>query len=58
MKKNTVNIDLTQVPKYQMELLCHDILDGCKKFYADPENVKKYEEWKSKKMLNRVDYSV
>lgn len=49
MENKKVKIDLSQVPKYQMELLCHDILEGCKKFYSDPENVKKFEEWKAKK---------
>lgn len=41
-------IDVSQIPKYQMDALCQTILDGCKKFYADPKNVKKYEEWRAK----------
>lgn len=44
-----VKIDVSQIPKYQVDLLCHDILEGCKKFYSDPENVKKFEEWKAKR---------
>lgn len=48
-KNNHVKIDVSKIPKYQVKLLCHDILEGCKKFYSDPENVKKFKAWKGKR---------
>ncbi len=47
--ENDIHIDLSQVPKYQMDSLCKAILEGCKKFYADPKNVEAYEKWKAEK---------
>ena len=48
-----VEIDINQIPPYQMWLLCKSILEACQKFYSDPENVKKYEEWKRAKEENK-----
>lgn len=33
----------------QMRLLSKVLLDVCKRFYADPENMKKFEAWKSER---------
>ena len=44
-----IEIDVNQISPYQMRLLCKTLLDACHKFYSDPENVKKYEEWKRSK---------
>ena len=40
---NMKNINLSD---YQVERLAKATLDACKKFYSDPQNVKKFEEWK------------
>ena len=44
---NLENISLTE---WQMQSLARAALEGCKRFYADPDNVKKLEEWKEKRM--------
>ena len=44
-----VELDINQIPPYQMRLLCKTPLEACRKFYSYPENVKKYEEWKRSK---------
>jgi hypothetical protein len=44
---NLENISLTE---WQMQSLARAALEGCKRFYADPENVKKLDEWKEKRM--------
>ena len=44
---NLENISLTE---WQMQSLARAALEGCKRFYADPDNVKKFEEWKEKRM--------
>ena len=48
-----VEIDINQIPPYQMRLLCKTILEASQKYYSDPENVKKYEEWKRAKEDNK-----
>lgn len=42
---NLENISLSQ---WQMDRFARATLDACKRFYSDPENVKKFEEWKAK----------
>ena len=43
---NLENISLTE---FQTRQLARAILDECEKFYSNPENVKRFEEWKAKK---------
>lgn len=43
---NIENISLTE---FQTRQLARAILDECEKFYSNPENVKRFEEWKAKK---------
>lgn len=43
---NLENISLTE---FQTRQLARTILDECEKFYSNPENVKRFEEWKKKK---------
>lgn len=39
-------IDVNKIPKFQMDMLCRTLLESVRRFYEDPENVRKYEEWK------------
>lgn len=43
---NMENLAFSEV---QMRLLSKALLDACKKFYADPENMKKFEAWKAER---------
>ncbi len=43
---NSENISLTE---WQMQSLARAALEVCERFYADPDNVKKLEEWKEKR---------
>ena len=47
MDDNKLKIDLSQIPERQMNGLCKALLDACKRYYSDPENLRKYEEWKA-----------
>lgn len=42
------------ITEEQWTSLAQAVLDGCRKFYADPENVKKFEEWKKQRQAQRV----
>ncbi len=43
------NLENISLAEWQIQSLARTALEGCKRFYADPENVKKFEEWKGKK---------
>ena len=47
MNNQPPKIDVSQIPEWQMNQLCRTLLDACKRYYSDPENVRKYEEWKA-----------
>lgn len=48
MDENKPEIDLNQMPE-AMEQFYRTIVDACKKYYSDPENMRKYEEWNEKR---------
>lgn len=48
-----VNIDVSLIPESDVRLLCQTILEAVKKYYADPQNLKHYEEWKKERELNK-----
>ena len=35
------------VTNWKMNCLARAILDGARRFYSDPENVRRFEEWKN-----------
>ena len=37
------------IPDYVMDNLARALIDAARQFYSDPENVRKYEEWKARK---------
>lgn len=37
------------IPEHVMESLARATIDAAKRFYSDPENVRKFEEWKARK---------
>ena len=41
------NMENIAVSDFQMRMLSKALLDACKRFYADPENMKKFEAWKA-----------
>ena len=41
-------IDCTQIPRVQMDILCRTLLAGIERFYFDPENLRRYEAWLQK----------
>lgn len=47
MDNQNPKIDVSRIPEWQMNQLCRTLLDACKRYYSDPENVRKYEEWKA-----------
>ena len=48
ISEEAYNIENISLSEYQTEQLAKALLEACQRFYSDPENVKKYEEWKKK----------
>jgi len=46
ISQQTYNLENIALSDYQMESLAKEILEAFKRFYSDPQNVKKFEEWK------------
>lgn len=40
-----VQIDLSKVPKFEMDSLCRTINRAMEAFYEDPKNVAEFEAW-------------
>lgn len=37
------------VPAHVVDSMARGLIDACRKFYEDPENVRRFEEWKARK---------
>ncbi|MCD8054949.1 MAG: hypothetical protein LUF00_13145 [Lachnospiraceae bacterium] len=46
MEENNFKIDLSQIPDFELEMLCRSLIKACEKFYSDPKNVERFEAWK------------
>ena len=38
-------IDPSKIPAADLRVLCATVIDGVRRFYADPENQRQYYEW-------------
>ena len=47
--QETYNLENISLSDWQKEQLARATLEACRKFYSDPENVKKYEAWKAER---------
>ena len=47
------NLQNVSISEFQAELLAWALLPSIYEFYADPENVRKFEEWKADKEDNK-----
>ena len=47
MDDHKPQIDVSKIPEWKMNQLCRAILDACRRYYSDPENMREYEEWKA-----------
>ena len=43
------NLENISLSDWQKEQLARATLEDCRKFYSDPENVKKYESWNAER---------
>ena len=49
-----VKINTSQIPETEAKLLAMTFLDAIKKFYSDPKNVEKFQEWKKNRYAETV----
>ena len=48
-----IRIDISQIPAVESQLLGATFFAAVKRFYSNPENVKKFEEWKRQKQTTQ-----
>lgn len=48
------NMENVVPDEFAMKGLCSYLVKECEKYYSDPENVKKFEEWKAKKYGTQI----
>ena len=44
-----VKICPTKIPAAELRVLCATVLDAVKDYYSDPENQRRFEQWKHEK---------
>jgi hypothetical protein len=49
----TVQIDISQIPTADTRNLSQTFLTAVRRFYDNPENLKKFEDWKKRKEQNQ-----
>ena len=47
---SNVRIDCAQIPRIEVKILCHTLVSSAERFYDDPENRRRFEEWQRKRM--------
>lgn len=55
ISEETYNLENISLSEDQTEQLARATYEACKRFYADPENVKRFEEWKANKENDVVE---
>ena len=50
-----IRIDTSIIPDLELQILASTVIDAAQKFYSDPENVRKFEEWKAHKNTDASD---
>lgn len=46
---STIQVTPADIPDYVMDNLAYALLEAVDRFYRDPENVRRYEEWEARK---------
>lgn len=49
-----VKIDCAQIPRVEVNNLCRTFLAAIERFYEDPENRKRFEEWQRKRQMVNI----
>lgn len=49
---NTVRAE--HIPDHVMDSLARGLVEAARRFYEDPDNVRKFEEWKARKEANHA----
>lgn len=48
-KLNSTKVTPADIPDHVKDSLARALLDAARRFYSDPENVRRFEEWKARK---------
>lgn len=53
ISKENYNMENVSLSDFQVKQLAKALILACEKFYADPENVRRYEAWKAEREANK-----
>lgn len=45
MKNNQIKIDCAKIPPIELKILCKTFVAAIEKFYDDPKNRERFEQW-------------
>lgn len=45
----TTDAKKIEIPEFELNQFARFVADACKEFYSDPENVKRFEQWKAER---------
>jgi len=54
MSKNNNEIDIKTLPKWEFENFCRYIANATEEYMKDPENQKRFQEWKAEREENKL----
>lgn len=46
---SSVHIDTSQIPAIEVQILSATVLGAVQRFYEDPENMRRFEEWRNQR---------
>ncbi len=55
LKRTRVQLGEVYIPKSKLDILCRETARGCKAFFADPENMRRFEEWKARRDAEQTE---
>ena len=50
-----VRIDTSQIPAVEVQILSATFLDAVQRFYENPDNIRRFEEWRNKRNGGKVN---
>ena len=56
ISKESYNMENVSLSDFQVKQLAKALIPACEKFYADPENVRRYEAWEAEREAKKQSH--
>lgn len=57
-ESSPVRIDCAQIPRIEVKILSHTLFDAVERFYENPENRRRFEEWQRERMEKNTNGNI